>query len=66
MTKTDYIEQREAIDAQIKAASSNMERLSKDLQRIPSPEDLKSLEMFASKIVSALGENLDVSPEDKR
>jgi len=66
MTKTDYIEQRETIDAQIKAANSDMEKLNKELQRIPSADDLKSLENFASKIVGALGENLEISPQDKR
>ncbi|MCI0553765.1 MAG: hypothetical protein L0287_22685, partial [Anaerolineae bacterium] len=66
MTKIEYIELKTPIDEQIKAASLEMENVAQELQRIPSPEDLTSLEQFASKIVSALGNNLDISPQDKR
>jgi len=66
MTKTEYIELKTPIDEQIKAANIEAENVAQELQRIPSPEDLRSLEQFASKIVSALGKNLDISPPDKR
>lgn len=66
MTKTEYIELKTPIDEQIKAASLEVETTSQELQRIPNAEDLKSLEQFASNIVSALGDNLEISPGDKR
>jgi hypothetical protein len=66
MTKVEYIELKTPIDEQIKAASLDVENVSQELQRIPGPDDLKSLEKFASKIVSTLGHNLDISPQDKR
>jgi site-specific DNA recombinase len=66
MTKAEYIELKTPIDEQIKAAGLEAENASQELQRIPSPEDLKSLEQFASKIIGALGNDLDISPQDKR
>lgn len=66
MTKIEYIELKTPIDEQIKAASLEVETTMQELQRIPSPEDLTSLEQFASKIVSALGNNLNISHQDKR
>jgi site-specific DNA recombinase len=66
MTKSEYIELKTPIDEQIKAAGLETENAAQELQGISSPEDLKSLEKFASKIVIALGENLDISPQDKR
>ncbi len=50
----------------MKAANTGAEKITKELQRIPSPNDLKSLEQFAAKITNGLGHNLDISPADKR
>jgi len=66
MTKEEYLEEKRALDDQIKSANIDFERVAKELQRIPSESDLQSLEQMASKIVSALGNNLDISPEEKR
>ncbi len=66
MTKIDYLEEKENLDAQIKATSADIERITNELQRIPSPEDLISLEKFAGRVVTALGKSLDISPQDKR
>jgi site-specific DNA recombinase len=66
MTKAEYIELKTPIDEQIKAASLEADNVAQELQHIPSPEDLTSLEQFAAKILSALGNNLDISPQDKR
>jgi site-specific DNA recombinase len=66
MTKTDYLEEKEAIDTQITSVNADIEKVSSDLQRIPSPEDLESLEKFARKIIDVLGGNLNISLHDKR
>jgi hypothetical protein len=66
MTKAEYLELKMPIDEQIKVASMEAEIAAQELQRVPSPEDLESLEQFAAKIVSALGNNFDISPQDKR
>lgn len=66
MTKAEYLELKTPIDEQLKAASLEAEIAAQELQRIPSPEDLQSLEQFASNILRALGNNLDISPQDKR
>ena len=66
MTKAEYIELKTPIDEQIKTASLEAENAVQELQRVPSPEDLQSLEEFAVKILSTLGNNFDISPQDKR
>jgi site-specific DNA recombinase len=66
MTKEDYLEEKRILDVQINNASLDLEKLASELQRIPSESDLQSLEQMASKIVSGLGNNLDIPPEDKR
>jgi hypothetical protein len=47
-------------------ASLDLERLAGELQRIPTESDLENLEKMASIILNALGNNLDISPPDKR
>jgi len=66
MTKEEYLEEKRVLDDQVESITSDMERTTKELQRIPSESDLESLEQIASKIVGALGNNLDISPQDKR
>lgn len=66
MTKTEYMELKTPIDEQIKAASLEVETTAQELQHVPTSEDLKSLEQFAAKILNTLGDNLDISPQDKR
>jgi site-specific DNA recombinase len=66
MTKDEYLEEKQILDDQIKAANKDIEKIGKELKTIPSESDLKSLEQMASKIVGALGNNLDISPQDKR
>lgn len=66
MTKEEYLEEKRALDNQIENASFDLEKLASEIQRIPNESDLQSLEQMASKIVSGLGNNLDISPEDKR
>jgi hypothetical protein len=66
MTKAEYIELKIPIDEQIKVASLEAETAAQELQRVPTPEDLTSLENFAAKILEALGNNFDISPQDKR
>jgi site-specific DNA recombinase len=66
MTKAEYLELKMPVDEQIKVASLEAEIAAQELQRVPSPDDLKSLEEFAANILSALGNNFDISPQDKR
>jgi site-specific DNA recombinase len=66
MTKQEYLELKTPIDDQIQDAISEVEKTSKEIQHIPSPEDLETLEQFAAKMVTALGNNVEISPQDKR
>ena len=66
MTKEDYLEEKRVLDDQTKATDIDMEKIAKELQRIPSESDLRSLEQMALKIVGTLGNNLDISPQDQR
>ena len=66
MTKAEYLEQKAAIDEQMKAANLDVEKITKELRRIPNTNDLKNLEQFAAKITSALDKDVDISPADKR
>jgi hypothetical protein len=54
------------LDDQIKSANEDIERIGKELEKVPTESDLRNLEIIASKIVGALGNNLDISPQDKR
>ena len=66
MTKEEFLEEKRALDEQIKTANFDLEKLADEIQRVPSESDLESLEQMAFKIVSSLGNNLDISPQDKR
>jgi len=66
MTKAEYLEQKAALDDQTKTANIEAEKIAKELQRIPSPNDLKSIERLGAKITGALGKDLDISPAEKR
>jgi hypothetical protein len=66
MTKAEYLEEKQTIEDQINNASLDLEKLAGELQRIPTESDLENLEKMASIILNALGNNLDISPPDKR
>jgi hypothetical protein len=44
----------------------DIERIEKELRKIPNESDSKSLEQLASKIIGTFGDNFDISPQDKR
>jgi site-specific DNA recombinase len=66
MTKEEYLGEKKILDDQINSAHEEMEKIEKELQRVPTERDLVALEEMAGKIVASLGENLDIAPEDKR
>ena len=66
MTKAEYLEQKASIDSQMKTATIDAEKVANELQRIPSPDDLKGLEKFATKITGALDNKLDILPTEKK
>jgi site-specific DNA recombinase len=66
MTKDDYLSEKKLLEDQIKAAKDDAEKIGKELKRVPTESDLKNLEIMASSLVEALGNNLDISPQDKR
>jgi site-specific DNA recombinase len=66
MTKEEYLSEKNLLEDQINAAHEEMERIEKDLTKVPTERDLVALEEMASKIVRALGNNLDIAPENKR
>lgn len=66
MTKIEYLEQKEVIDGQMNVAVTEADKITQELQSIPTSEDLQSLEHLAEKIKHALSQNLIISPEIKR
>ena len=66
MTKEEYLSEKKQLDDQIKSANEDIERIGKELEKVPTESDLRNLEIIAPKIVGALGNNLDISPQDKR
>ncbi len=66
MTKEEYLSEKKLIDNQIRSAQEDIARIEKELSKVPTEADLVNLEKMADKIVRALGNNLDISPEDKR
>ena len=66
MTKEEYLSEKKLIHNQIRSAQEDIERIEKELSKVPTEADLVNLEKMADKIVRALGNNLDISQEDKR
>jgi hypothetical protein len=66
MTKEEYLSEKKLLDDQINSANEDIEKIEKELKRIPTESDLVALEGMAGKIVCALGNNLDISPQEKR
>ena len=66
LTKEEYLHEKKLLDDQIKSAHEDIERIGKELERIPTESDLIDLEKMALKIVGVLGNNLHLSPQDKR
>jgi site-specific DNA recombinase len=66
MTKEEYLSEKKILDDQIITANEDIERIGKELKKVPTESDLRSLEIMASNIVGALGNDLDISPQDKR
>jgi hypothetical protein len=54
------------VDDQIRSAQEDVERITKELSKVPSESDLIQLEEMAAKIVNALGRNLDIPDTEKR
>ena len=66
MTKEEYLEEKRILDDQIQITTADIERVRKELQKIPSKADLENLEQMAANILNVLGDNLDISPQEKR
>lgn len=66
LTKAEYLEQKKRISDEISDLKGKIEQVENDLSRIPKPEALKSLEVFAEKIRKRLLSEKEPRPEDKR
>lgn len=66
MSKGEYLSEKKLLEEQIAAAYEDIDRIESELKKVPTEEDLQSLEELAGEIVTALGNNLDIPPEDKR
>ncbi len=66
MTKEEYLSEKKLLDDQISSANEDTERIGKERKKVPTEGDITSLEIMASKIVGAQGNNFDISSEDKR
>ena len=66
MSKEEYLAEKKLLDDQIRLAQEDVERIGAELSKIPSKADLVDLEEMAEKIVTSLGNNLDIPEEAKR
>lgn len=66
MSKGEYLSEKKLLDGEIVAANEDIEQIESELRKVPTEDDLRSLEEMASEIVTALGHNLDIPPIDKR
>jgi len=66
MSKQEYLEEKRILDNQINDTTADIENIEKELMKVPTENDLENLEQIASKIIDGLGNNLDISPQDKR
>ena len=66
MSKGEYLSEKKLLDNDIRIANADIERIESELKKVPTDADLESLEAMASKIVTALGYNLDIPAVDKR
>jgi site-specific DNA recombinase len=66
MTKKEYIEQRSRIDHELKYLYLDVERYENEIEVVPTPAELETLEIFAAEIRKRLKENEDPSDEEKR
>jgi site-specific DNA recombinase len=66
MSKEEYLAEKQVLDDSITAAAEEIEKINKSLERIPTEADLVKLEEMATKMVEALGYNLDIPETEKR
>lgn len=66
MTKAEYLAQRETIDRELKAVGENTRQIESELETIPTPEGLETLEAFSVAMREILGDDTDWTPEEKR
>jgi site-specific DNA recombinase len=67
MTKTEYLEQRAKIQANLKDASNRLQEVEAQLSNLPSLEEYESLERFAEEIKERLtGAEWQPTPANKR
>jgi site-specific DNA recombinase len=66
LSKVEYVEQKKKIDDQVKTVKKEMERIQSELDKIPTPAELETVEAFAASIRQQLDAKHDLLPEDKR
>ena len=66
LSKTEYIEHKERLDDEIKAINSETDIREKEIANIPTPADLKTMEVFADKVREKLLLNRKPDPESVR
>jgi hypothetical protein len=66
ISKVEYLEQKNQIDGEIKTIKQDMARVQAELDKIPTPAELETLEVFATTIRQQFDANLDLTPQDKR
>ena len=66
MSKTEYLDHKYRIEDELRSTEQEIERVKSDLAQIPSPAELETLEIFASRIREKLEGDYDPCPEDKR
>jgi len=66
MSKEEYLAEKQVLDDSISQAQEEIEKITKSLQQIPTEADLIKLEEMATKMVEALGYNLDIPEDQKR
>ncbi len=66
MTKEEYLNEKKILDEQLGTLEEDIERIKKELAKVPTEQDLKNLEQMASRVRELLESNIDIADQDKR
>ena len=66
MTKEEYLNEKKILDEQLGTLEEDIERIKKELAKIPTEQDLKNVEQMAFRVRELLESNLEIANQDKR
>lgn len=66
ITKAEYLEQKNQIDGEIRSIKEEIERIQSELDKIPTPAELETVEVFVATIRQQLDTSRELPPMEKR